>query len=392
MKKSVKDLAIFGGKPEFDEPLHVGRPRIGDLDRVLGEMRKVLESRQLTNDGPKVREFEEKFAELCQVKHAVAVANGTLGLMIAMDVLGVLNSIKMPSWTFIATAHAAWSMEIVPIFCDVDEETHLMMNPHSLGEGATGAWLPVHLWGTPCVPHFFERFTEEAGRALIFDASHAIGCSHNGKMIGGFGDAEVFSLHATKCLHSFEGGMITTNNAALSESMRLMRNFGFDREDHTACRGVNAKMSEIHAVMGLEMLWELEGTIYRNKEAHKAYGAVLSDLPIRFMEQREDALNKRNYQYVVLGIEAEKFGMDRDLLLKILRAENVLARRYFYPGCHRMEPYRHLDPHAGEHLPVTERLAAQTLVLPGGLPEFEPARIAEIMAFAHKHAGEIQCR
>ena len=184
-------------------------------------------------------------------------------------------------------------------------------------------------------------------------------------MVGGFGRAEVFSFHATKVLTTFEGGAILTEDSELAERLRLMRNFGFAGYDLVVSWGVNAKMNEISAAMGICGLDCLDRFISANRRNYALYRERLSGIPgVRFYLHSES--EPRNFHYVVLEIDEEKTGLSRDLLMKALHKENVLARRYFYPGCHRMEPYRSLYPGTSEGLKVTERLCEQVLVLPSG--------------------------
>ncbi len=217
--------------------------------------------------------------------------------------------------------------------------------------------IAVHLWGRPCDIDGLTEIARRRGLKLLFDSAHAFGCSYGGRMIGSFGDAEVFSFHATKFLNSLEGGAVTTNDSELAEKLRLMRNFGFTTYDKTQSIGVNGKMNEVSAAMGLTNMESMDEFIAINRGHYKQYQDQLAGLDgVSFALYDEQ--ERSNYQYVVVEIDASKTGIDRDELLTILHAENVLARRYFYPGCHRMEPYRTLYPDAHLSLPQTEYLAA----------------------------------
>jgi dTDP-4-amino-4,6-dideoxygalactose transaminase len=200
---------------------------------------------------------------------------------------------------------------------------------------------------------------------LLFDAAHAFACSFNGQMIGNFGDAEVFSFHATKFFNTSEGGAIVTNDDRLGLRLQLAKRFGFAYYDEVVSLGTNGKMSEISAAMGLVNLESLGDFVAANRRNYHAYRAGLAGIPgIHMLEYAE--VERCNYQYIVLEIEENVAGLTRDELRDVLWAENVLARRYFYPGCHRMEPYRSLFPDEGARLPVTEKLADSVLVLPTG--------------------------
>jgi len=273
----------------------------------------------------------------------------------------------VPSFTFIATAHALHWQGITPVFCDINPATH-SLDPgcvRGLINSRTTAILGVHLWGIPCVVTELSEIAQEHGLALIFDAAHAFGCSCEGRPIGGFGSAEVFSFHATKFFNTFEGGAITTNNDQLAERIRQMVNFGFTDYDRVQCLGMNGKMSEICAAMGLTGLESLDDFLEVNYRNYKAYQRGLKDIPgLRLISYDES--EQCNYQYIVIEMDETVSPLNRDELKDILWAENILVRRYFYPGCHRMEPYQSLEPGTGHRLKVTERVAKNVLVLPTG--------------------------
>jgi dTDP-4-amino-4,6-dideoxygalactose transaminase len=227
----------------------------------------------------------------------------------------------------------------------------------------------------------------------MFDACHAFGCSHQGRMIGNFGDAEVLSFHATKFVNAFEGGAIVTNNDEVAAKARLMKSFGFAGPEKGISVGTNGKMSEASAAMGLtslESIAEFTITNYRN---YKRYQAEVADIPGITLFSFDEA-EQNNYQYIVLTVNEKETGIDRNQLIKILHAENVMARRYFYPGCHRMEPYRSYFPNAGLLLPETEKLAEKVLVLPTGtaVQEADISKICRILKLAVTHSYEIQER
>ncbi len=394
-KKRWTDLAVFGGQPAFPEKLHVGRPNIGNRSRVLERIDGVLSRRWLSNNGPLVQELEQRIAEFIGVKHCVATCNGTIGLEIAIRALGLSGEVIVPSFTFVATAHALEWLNITPVFCDVDRRTH-NIDPrqveHLITPRTTGI-VGVHLWGRPCEVEELAGIAERHNLALLFDAAHAFGCSHHGRMVGNFGDLEVFSFHATKFFNSFEGGAIVTENGALAARARAMRDFGFDPQDDVSGIGTNGKMTEVCAAMGLTGLESLDEFIAANYSNYKQYHAELADLPgIRFPSY--EGGEKSNYQYIVLEIDEAVTQIPRDQMLEVLHAENVLARRYFHPGCHRMEPYRPRFPDAGLRLPVTEMLAERVLVLPTGtaVAADEVSVVCEIIRLLVAHGAEIRGR
>lgn len=352
--------------PAFDQPLHVGRPNMGDRTNFLERVGEIFDRGWFSNDGPVVREFEQRVADLVGVKHCVAVCNGTIGLEIAIRALGLTGEVIVPSYTFVATAHALHWQGVTPVFADIDPDTH-QLDPDAVRRmitPRTTGILGVHLWGRPAPVAELQEIADEHGLGLLFDAAHAFGNSHGGRMIGSFGRAEVFSFHATKFFNTFEGGAVMTDDDDLAAAMRLMRNFGFAGNDNVIHPGTNGKMIEVCAAMGLTNLESLDTIVATNRRNHDAYAAGLADIPgIRLLQY--DEAERQNYQYVVIELDPT-FPVSRDELVALLNAENVLARRYFWPGIHRMQPYADLFPDAGAALPVTEAVADRVVVLPTG--------------------------
>lgn len=394
-KESTSQLAVFGGTRTFSEPLHVGRPNLGDRARLLSRINEILDRRWFTNDGPVVHELEQRMSTYLDVKHCVAMCNATIALEIASRAVGFNGEVIVPSFTFVATAHALQWQEITPVFCDVDPRTHNLdpSQVERLITPRTTGILPVHVWGRPCDVEAISAIAAKHRLRVVYDAAHAFGCSHGGRFIGGFGDAEVFSFHATKFLNSFEGGAITTNDDDLARKVRLMRNFGFAGYDRVIYPGTNGKMTEIAAAMGLTSLDSIDDFIAVNRGHYERYCQELAHLPgvsiIRY-----DQAEKHNFQYIIIEIEQRLTGITRDQLVQVLQAENVLARRYFYPGCHWHEPYASLFPNAYLLLPETDRLAIRVLSLPNGtgVTEEEVLAICALVRFCCQHGSAIASR
>ncbi|HEX7488672.1 MAG TPA: aminotransferase class I/II-fold pyridoxal phosphate-dependent enzyme, partial [Anaeromyxobacteraceae bacterium] len=227
-KDEVGDFALLGGSPLFERPLHVGQPNLGDREQLHRLLDGILDRRWLTNHGPLVTELEARLAKLMGVGHCIAMCNGTVALEIAIRALGLKGEVIVPSFTFVATAHALQWQEITPIFCDVDPRTHTL-DPDRVERvisSRTSGILGVHVWGRPCDVEGLSEVARRHRLALLFDAAHAFGVSRRGRMIGNFGDCEVFSFHATKFFNTFEGGAITTDDDDIARRCRLMRNFG----------------------------------------------------------------------------------------------------------------------------------------------------------------------
>jgi dTDP-4-amino-4,6-dideoxygalactose transaminase len=366
-----QQLSIFGGSPAFSNPLHVGRPNIGDRARFLERLNTVLDVAWLTNGGSQVQEFEKRISEILDVKHCIAMCNATVAL---------------------ETAHALQWQQITPVFCDVDPATH-NMDPDKIEElvtPRTSAILGVHLWGRPCAIEELKIIADRHKLALLFDAAHAFGCVYRGRMIGGFGDAEILSFHATKFINCAEGGAVVTNDDDLAARIRLMKNFGFSGYDNVIYIGTNGKMNELSAAFGLANLESAQQFIEINRRNFVTYQESLADIPGLSLVTYSEA-DRPNYQYVVCEVNASEVGLTRDQLLAVLHAENVLARRYFYPGVHRMEPYRSYFPQAKLLLPNTEAIAERVLLLPTGtgVDSKDIVLICEIVRAAIANSEEV---
>ncbi|MFA5179805.1 MAG: aminotransferase class I/II-fold pyridoxal phosphate-dependent enzyme [Syntrophales bacterium] len=387
------DLSIYSGNPAFSSMLHVGRPNIGNRQRFLDLINDMLDRRWFSNEGPYVKEFEKRIVEYLGVKHCIAMCNGTIALEIAIRALELKGEVIVPSFTFIATAHSLQWQEVTPVFCDIDHRTH-HLDPKAIEKmitPRTSGILGVHTWGRPCDIEALSEVTHKYNLKLLFDAAHAFGCSYKGKMIGNFGNAEVFSFHATKFFNTFEGGAVVTDNDDLAIKIRLMKNFGFAGYDNVIYIGTNGKMNEASAAMGLTNLESMDEFIAINLSNYKCYHSHLNDIPGINILQYDDS-EKQNYQYIILEVDESKAGLSRDELLKILHAENVLARRYFYPGCHNMEPYRSYFPHSYLLLSDTDKLSQCVLVLPTGtsVTSDQISVICLIIRTAVKYAKQVK--
>lgn len=384
---------LVGDIPAFPNVVHVGRPNIGDRARLLKRINSILDSRWLSNGGPFVHEFEQRIAEIAGVKHCIAMCNATVALEIAIRALNLKGEVIVPSFTFIATAHALQWQRITPVFCDINVETHNIDADkiEELITPRTTGILAVHLWGRPCEIEDLQAIADRHKLKLLFDAAHAFGCRHRGRPIGGFGDAEVFSFHATKFVNAGEGGAVVTNDDAVAAKIRLMKNFGFSGYDKVLYIGTNGKMNELSAAMGLTNLESVAEFTETNRSNLETYRENLKDVP-GISVIRYDKEDSPNYQYVVLEVDADKLGLTRDQLLTVLHTQNVLARRYFYPGVHRMEPYRSQFPDSGLRLPNTEALADRILHLPTGtgVTSAEIAKICAIIGAASQASNEIR--
>ena len=394
MKQTLNDLAILDGVPAFTEKLHVGRPNIGDRKHLLERINDLLDRKWLSNSGHYLQEFERKVADMVGVKHCIAICNGTVALEIAIRALEMTGEVIVPAFTFIATAHALQWQEVTPVFCDISPLNH-NIDPKKIEKMITlrtTGIIGVHLWGRSCDIEGLTEIARQNNLKLLFDASHSFGCSYKGRMIGNFGNAEVFSFHATKIVNSFEGGAVVTNDDDLAARIRLMKNFGFTYYDTVKYIGTNGKMNEVSAAMGLTSLESMEEFIAVNYRNYRQYTSELADIPGINILTYDEKEKCNNYHYIVLEVDETLANISRDQLINILFAENVLARRYFYPGCHKMEPYRSYFPHAGLQLPETERIVKRVMSLPSGtaIKSENISKICDIIRFVISNAPVVK--
>jgi len=389
------DLAVFGRSPAFSTPLHVGRPNRIDRPRFIEAVGRILDRNVLTNDGPEVRALEDRFCRLAGTAHAVAVSNATLGIQLVAKALGLRGRVIMPSFTFIATAHALKWLGLEPVFCDIDPATH-NLDParveNELNNGAS-AVVGVHVWGRLCDPLHLEQICRSHNVPLFFDAAHALGCFGHGRHAGAFGIAEVFSLHATKICSSFEGGVITTADEGLAKRLRSMRNFGFSGYDQVDGIGINAKLPEVSAAMGLVSLDSFDEYREANRANIASYRLGLGRTRgLRILEPAPE--QDSNFQYVVAEVDPDFPADAREVLYSALHADGVLVRRYFFPGCHRLEPYLSGPEGRGLVLPHTDSLCRRVLCYPTGtaVGRVEIKRICELTNLILEHLPDVRER
>jgi dTDP-4-amino-4,6-dideoxygalactose transaminase len=355
--------AIDGGRPLFPDGLPLARPAIADPAAVADAAAAILASGVLTN-GPTVRRLEERAAEYLGVRHCLAVASCTAGLMLVLRASGLSGDVVLPSFTFSASAHAvAWN-GLRPVFADIRPDD-LLLDPDAVARSAgvrTSAILATHTYGTPCDTEALGVLARRNGIRLFFDAAHAFGSRRGATMVGGFGDAEVFSLSPTKVLIAGEGGIIATNDDTLAERCRIGRDYGNPGDYDTRFIGLNARMSELHAATALASFEDLEERIGRRNQLAERYRKALGDLPgVDFPTVAEG--DRSTYKDFTILIDADRFGTEAASVAKALAAEGVQTRRYYAPPVHRQRAYRWVGPANGA-LPETDRAAARVLTLP----------------------------
>jgi dTDP-4-amino-4,6-dideoxygalactose transaminase len=356
--KSIKPLEI---------PIPVGQLYWPNFNEYETQFRALFERGYYTNHGPLLNELENQLCQYLDVKNVICVTNATIGLIMASEALDLNGKVITPSFTFIATPQSlAWS-GIEPVFCDVNLEDH-QIDPFEIEKLITPdvtAILGVNLWGNCCSPDVIVKIAKKYNIKVFFDSAHSFGCKYGEKFIGNFGDLEVFSFHATKIFSTGEGGCITTNNDALAEKLRNIRSsYGINKIVEVT-KTSNGRMSEAQAAIGLLNLKNIDFYISRNLEIFNLYKEKLSQISGLELYEATN-VSASNYQYIVCKIDESKFGITRDELCDILIAKNIIARKYFNPGSHKVYPFLQLSKSNTLNLPNTEILNSQLLQLPIG--------------------------
>jgi FlaA1/EpsC-like NDP-sugar epimerase/dTDP-4-amino-4,6-dideoxygalactose transaminase len=382
-------LALLSGVSPDGPGLPFARPARPPLDRVMQRVARSYDSGQLTN-GVLVRELEERMADRLRVDHVVAVSSCTSGLMLVVQALveGRPGPVVLPSFTFSASAHAvAWNGR-TPRFVECDPRTFQIDLAHAEAalDGAS-ALMPTHVFGAPCSPEAVEKLAAIAGVPVVFDAAHALGATFQERPIGGFGDAEVFSLTPTKPMVAGEGGLIATHDADLAARLRLGRDYGNPGDYDTRFVGLNARMSEFHAAMALESLSILDRTLARRRELAMRYVAGLADVP-GIRTQVVPVADLSTYKDFTVAVDADQFGIDRNQLVAALAAEGIDTRNYFDPPVHRQHAYRS-EP--ALYLPTTEAVSRSVVSLPiyPDLSVDDVNVVVKTIWLSHEHAAAV---
>lgn len=361
-KPLIDPPAISGGTVLFPKGLPLTRPVTPDLDETIEDFRKILGGSTLTN-GPFVSRLEKEAAEYFGVRHCVAVSSCTSGLMLLLKAGGVLGDVIVPSFTFAATVHAIVWNGLRPVFADIDPET-LTLSPEAVQRAAglrTSAILATHIYGNPCDVSGLTAVAKKNGLRLFFDAAHAFGSKRAGVAVGAFGDAEVFSLSPTKLVVSGEGGIIATNDEDLARRLRMGRDYGNPGDYDCLFVGLNARMSEFHAALGLRSLEVLEEAVAQRNRLAGHYRTALEKVPgISFPKVR--AIDRSTFKDFTILVDAEHFGGSADDLAEALKSEGVETRRYYSPAVHKMRAYRGFSTNG--NLSVTDSVVPRVLTLP----------------------------
>lgn len=392
----IECLAFLGGKAQFSTPLHVGQMNLPKWEHFENAFRDVFARRYYTNHGPLAQELEDRLAEFFGVRHVVTMTNGTIALMLAAKALNLTGKVIVPAFTFAATVQSLTWAGVEPLFCDVDPQTHVLtpeLVAPLLDDPDVSAILPVHLWGNLCNAEALEELAQRKGLSVYYDAAHAFGCTRKGEKAGCHGALEVFSFHATNVFNTAEGGCVCTNDDDIAERLRNLRSSYGRRISVDIPINGNGRFSEAQAAMGLLSFDDYPAIITANKARFELYTELLGNIPgIRILQPVSG--EKHNYQYVVLEIDSQVFGLTRDQLIRLLEAENVLARRYFAPGMHRCMPYKGSYPNVVDALPTTDMLCECVMQLSSGQAvSLQDVRVTcELINFIYDNAESLRLR
>ena len=384
--------AVLGGTPAFDATIPITQPTLPAWDALEPQLRRMYESGMITNSSS-VKELESAAAAMLNVKHVVAVGSCTAGLMLSWKARVISSGeVILPSFTFSASGHALLWNGLTPRFVDIEPDT-LLPSPEmveaAITERTVGI-LGVHTFGNPAYPIALEEIARRHGIPLVFDSAHALGGSFEGRPIGGFGNVEVFSLSPTKLVVAGEGGLVATNDAELARRVRIGRDYGNPGNYDTEFAGLNARMSEFHAILTHETLRALPENFRNRRLLVDLYTERLENVPgLSF--QTIAAGGESTFKDMAILIDADAFGLSRDQLVRALGAEGVMTRNYYDPPLHRQQAY---GPYAAEYggvLPVTEAVSKSVTSIPLAshyTPE-DISRVCEAIIRIQEHSTEV---
>jgi dTDP-4-amino-4,6-dideoxygalactose transaminase len=374
----------------FEKPIYVTRPFLPPLDEFKKGLEEIWENRWLTNNGPIVQRFAKQLSNYFETDNLCLFNNGTLALQIALQGMGISGEVITTPFTFVATTHVLFWNKIRPVFVDIEPD-YYTIDPEKV-EAAITPWttaiLGVHVYGHPCKLNALADIARRHNLKLIYDAAHAFGVSVGGRSIAHFGDLNMFSFHATKLFHSIEGGMVIFKESGLKGILDYLKNFGFKNETEVVMPGTNAKMNEVQALMGIQVLKYLGELIAKREQIAAIYRRRLSEIPGIKLAPLFSSDIAPNHAYMPVEVDESEFGMSRDALSARLREYNVFARRYFYPLICDFACYRSV--HVTDSLIVARRVADRILTLPiyDGLELPDVETICEIiMSLGHRKNG-----
>lgn len=366
----------------MDKPIFVTQPSLPDLEEYIPYLREIWDNKILTNNGPMHKQLEKELAEFLGVPFISLFANGTLALVTALQALRISGEVITTPYSFVATTHSLWWNNIKPVFVDIEPD-YGNLDPDKIEAAITPkttAIMPVHVYGNPCYVEKIKEIADIYGLRLIYDAAHAFGVNYKGGSILNYGDLSILSFHATKVFNTFEGGAIISHDSATKQRIDYLKNFGFAGETTIMAPGINSKMNEVQAAMGLLQLKSFGESIQKRKIVAEKYRKLLKDTKgVSLLP--EPKYTTSNHAYFPIYITEEDYGISRDALYEKLKQNNIFGRRYFYPLISEFSMYRGLESSAPEHLPIAHKMAEDVICLPiyPDLEEYYQIKIAKII-------------
>lgn len=350
----------------MEKIINVTAPLMPELDRYIEELRKIWDSRWLTNNGPEYVEFQKKLEERLGDKVELYV-NGHMALDVAVKAMGLKGEVITTPYTFASTTHALVMNGLTPVFCDIKESDYTIDEDkiEALITDKTCAILAVHVYGCICNVEKIEAIAKKHNLKVIYDAAHAFAVKKDGKPIAEYGDMSMFSLHATKVFNSIEGGVLVYHDDRYTKQLRNLRNFGIENAESVTSVGLNAKMNEFAAAMGICNLEILDDAIARRGYIVEKYLETIRELKgIKTLDYEQLKADKIEYNYAYMPIEIDETvaGYTRDDLFEFLQTKNIIARKYFYPIITDYECYR--DRFDSSLTPIAKRIGDRILTLP----------------------------
>ena len=348
-----------------NKPIYVTQPDLPDLQEFIPYLEKIWENKILTNNGPFHQQLEKELAEFLGVPYISLFANGTLALVTALQVLRITGEVITTPYSFVATTHSLWWNNIKPIFVDIEPD-FCNLDPEKIEAAITPkttAILPVHVYGNPCKIERIKEIADIYGLIVIYDAAHAFGVKYKGQSILNYGDLSILSFHATKVFNTMEGGAIICHDAATKQRIDYLKNFGFASETKVMAPGINSKMNEMQAALGLLQLKHHYNNIEKRRILVETYKKKLRHIKgISFLPQHEHT--ESNYAYFPVFINEKEFGISRDAFYHKLKQHGIFGRRYFYPLISEFPMYKGLESASPDNLKTAEDIAQQVICLP----------------------------
>lgn len=348
----------------MNEEIYVTRPVLPPMEEYMEYLKDIWETHNLTNVGKYTRQLMIELMEFMNSRHCLPTVNGHMALEMTLQAMELSGEVITTPFTFASTTHAIVRNGLTPVFCDI-RKSDCTMNPDKIEElitDKTTAIVPVHVYGMPCDVEKIEAIAKKHNLKVIYDAAHAFGEEYKGKNIAKYGDACMFSFHATKAFNTIEGGLAVVHDNKTLTRVYQLHNFGIMDEENVEFVGANAKMNEFQAIMGLCNLKHFEENRLKRKQLFDYYRKALSEIDgIGLLQYDEDSL-KLNYTYCPIFVDPDIYGMTRDDLADILLKEHIHVRKYFYPitsefNCYKAAGYKGDVPNA-------KRLSEQVLTLP----------------------------